>query len=124
MNFKRKKDVLVVDDSPFVREMVSRMVHKLGHVATRASDGEEALRVANHRQPDVIVLDVNMPKVDGITALETLRSDKRFAETPIVMLTSVSDQDVVRRSIQLRATAYLLKDDPEQIMKRLKEILD
>ena len=124
MNIKQKKDVLVVDDSPFVLEMVSRIVQQLGHVASRATDGEKALQIAEHREPDVIILDVNMPKMDGITVLKKLRSDKRFAETPIIMLTSVGDQEVVRRSIQAQATAYLLKDDPKQILKRLKEILE
>ena len=65
-----------------------------------------------------------MPKMDGITVLKKLRCDKRFAETPIIMLTGVADAEFVRRSREFQATAYLLKDDPKQILKRLKEILE
>ena len=124
MNIKSKKDVLIVDDSPFVREMVARIVEQLGHVATKARDGEDGLRIAAAREPDVILLDVKMPGLDGVTVLEKLRADERFAKTPIIMLTGVRDEAVVRRSIQSGATAYIVKDEPKELMKRLKEFLD
>ena len=124
MNIRSKKDVLIVDDSPFVREMVARIVEQLGHVATKARDGEEGLRIAEQREPDVILLDVKMPGLDGVSVLEKLRADERFAKTPIIMLTGVRDEDIVRRSIQSRASAYLVKDEPKELMKRLRELLD
>lgn len=120
----KKKNVLLVDDSPFVREMVGKIVSQLGHLPTKASDGEEGLRIADHQVPDIIILDVQMPKLDGIQVLGKLRADERFADTPIVMLTSVGDSEVVRRSIQGQASGYILKDDPQEIMRRLRQILD
>lgn len=119
-----KKNVLLVDDSPFVREMVGKIIVQLGHLATKASDGEEGLRIASHQVPDAIILDVQMPKKDGLAVLRELRADRRFADTPIVMLTSVGDREVVKRSIQGQATGYILKDDPQEIMRRLKQILN
>jgi CheY-like chemotaxis protein len=119
-----KKNVLVVDDSPFVREMVGKIVEQLGHLPTKAEDGEVALRIADHQVPDAIILDVQMPKKDGLAALRELRADERFADTPIVMLTSVKDREIVKRSIQGQATSYILKDDPLEIAKRLKQILE
>ena len=119
-----KKNVLIVDDSPFVVAMVSSIVEGLGHFATKARDGEEGLRVAFRQVPDVIILDVKMPKVNGLEVLARLRNDERFKDTPIVMLSSVRDGDVIRSSIRQRATAYVLKDDPEQIKKRIKEVLE
>lgn len=120
----KKKNVLLVDDSPFVREMLGKIISQLGHLPTKASDGEEGLRIADHQVPDVVILDVQMPKMDGLEVLSRLRRDERFADTPIVMLTSVGDREIVRKSIQGRATSYILKDDPQEIMRRLREILD
>lgn len=119
-----KKNVLVVDDSPFVREMLGKIVQQLGHLVTKAADGDMGLRIAFHQVPDVIVLDVQMPGKDGVAVLQELRRDERFVDTPIVMLTSVSDGEIVRRSIKERATGYILKDDPDKIMARLRQILD
>ena len=120
----RKKNVLLVDDSPFVREMVGKIISQLGHLPTKASDGEEGLRIADHQVPDVVILDVQMPKMDGLEVLSRLHRDERFVDTPIVMLTSVGDSEIVKRSIQGKATRYILKDDPQEIMRRLQEILD
>lgn len=120
----KKKNVLLVDDSPFVREMVGKIISQLGHLPTKAADGEEGLRTADHQVPDAIILDVQMPKMDGLEVLGRLRADERFAATPIVMLTSVGDSEIVKRSIKRQATSYILKDDPQQIMRRLSEILN
>ena len=120
----KKKNVLLVDDSPFVRTMVGKIIEQLGHFATPAGDGEEGLRIADHQVPDVIILDVQMPNKDGLEVLRELRADERFANTPIVMLTSVGDREIVERSMRDRATGYILKDDPDEIMKRLGQVLN
>lgn len=120
----QKMNILLVDDSPFVREMVAKIIQLLGHNPIKAADGEEGLRIADHRVPDAIILDVRMPNKDGLTVLRELRADARFAATPIVMLTSVGDGDIVRKSIQGQATGYILKDEPKEIMRRLQQVLD
>ncbi len=119
----KKKNVLLVDDSPFVREMVGKIIEQLGHFATKAADGEEGLRIAFHQVPDAIILDVQMLNKDGLEVLRELRADERFADTPITMLTSLGDREIVERSIR-HATGYILKDDPGEIMKRLDQFLN
>ncbi len=122
MVIRTKKNVLIVDDSPFIREMVGKIVERLGHLVSKAGDGIEGIAVASNQEIDVIILDVQMPNKDGLQTLNELRANPRHAQTPIIMLTSVRDGDIVKRSIQGKATHYLLKDDPQSIMKRLKEI--
>ena len=117
-----KKNVLIVDDSPFIREMVGKMVERLGYFVCKAGDGVEAMALASNQEIDIIILDVQMPNKDGLQTLKELRADPGHAQTPIIMLTSVKDGDIVKRSIQGKATHYLLKDNPQEIMKRLKEI--
>lgn len=120
---QKKLNVLIADDSPFVVEMISRVVESLGHFTVKAKDGEKALEVAFHQVPDVIILDVKMPKKDGLAVLEELRKDPRFSKTPIIMLTGVRDADVVRRSVAAGATSYVLKTDPREIAERLSDHL-
>ncbi len=118
-----KKNVLVVDDSPFIREMVCKILDKLGFLSVKASDGDEALVIADRYTPDAFVLDVNMPKMNGLQVLSKLREDERFKDTPIVMLSGVKDEDIVKSSIRGKATGYILKDDPNEVMKRLGSYL-
>ena len=117
-----KKNILVVDDSPIVREMVSRIVEKLGFLPTKAGDGEEALKLAHDCDPHALILDVDMPKLNGLQVLASLRQDERFKATPIIILSGINDEDVVKQSIRDKATAYLLKDDP-QVIERLRQHL-
>ena len=103
--------------------MVSKIVTKLGHEPVTALGGEEALELAGQRLPDAFVVDVNMPEMNGLQVLEALRDDDRFKNAPIVMLTSVTDEDVVRRSIEGKASGYILKEDSTVILKRLRAYL-
>jgi two-component system chemotaxis response regulator CheY len=122
MVIRTKKNVLIVDDSPFIREMVGKIIERLGHLVSKAGDGVEGIAIASNQEIDVIILDVQMPNKDGLQTLKELRADPHHAQTPIIMLTSVGDGDIVKRSILGKATHYLLKDDPMEIMKRLKEV--
>ena len=96
------------------------MVEKLGHFPVKAGDGQQALELADHYVPDAFVIDLQMPKINGLEVLKALRNDDRFRESPIIVLTSLRDEEMVRLSINQRATAYVLKDDPVAIMKRLR----
>ena len=103
--------------------MVSKIVAKLGYDPVTALGGKQALELADQRLPQAFVVDVNMPEMNGLQVLEALRDDDRFKEAPIVMLTSVTDEDVVRKSIQGKVTGYILKDDSTVILKRLRAYL-
>ena len=118
-----QKTVLIADDSPLALEMVSKIVAKLGHLPIRARDGERALQLADHYVPDAFIVHLQMPKVNGLQVLKALRGDDRFKEAPIIMLTSAKDEDVIRRSIQGKATGYIPKEDPTIILERLHDYL-
>ena len=118
-----KKNVLIVVDSPLVLEMVSKIVEQLGHLPIRARDGKRALQLADHHVPDAFIVHLQMPKMSVLQVLKALRGDHRFKEAPIIMLTSVKDEDVIRQSTQGKATGYILKDDPTIILQRLRDYL-
>jgi CheY-like chemotaxis protein len=116
--------VLVVDDEAHIRKFVGYLVKSLGDpVILQASNGTEALQLYEREKPVLVLLDVNMPRVDGI---ETLRRLKLLDPNCIViMLTSLINRQTVEECLQLGAVAYLRKDNPpDDMTARLKKIVD
>jgi CheY-like chemotaxis protein len=131
MTEENRKRVLIVDDDPDVREVVGLSLERGGMRVFLAEDGEEGLAAAHKEEPDLIVLDVLMPKKDGLTTYEDLLKDKKLAAIPVVMLTSVSDKvgfgfsaDTMKEYFGKRPAAYLEKPvDPEKLVKTVKNLL-
>ena len=98
--------VLVIDDEPAVRDLMVKSLTTESIVAVTAPDGEEGLRLAKERTPDLIFLDVLMPKMDGWAVLTALKADPKLAEVPVIMLTMMSDQEM---GYLLGASEYLTK---------------
>jgi chemosensory pili system protein ChpA (sensor histidine kinase/response regulator) len=101
--------VLVVDDSPSVRRVVSSLLAKAGWRALTARDGLEALEVLHQSAPDAIVLDVEMPRMDGYELLATLRQHETHRNVPVIMATSRAGEKHRRKALELGATGYLVK---------------
>ncbi|HMA92494.1 MAG TPA: response regulator [Polyangiaceae bacterium] len=101
--------ILLVDDSPVIREMVSEILVSAGLKVTAATDGEEALLRIAEQEPDLVVSDIEMPRMDGFTLLEQIR--KRSQRLPVVMLTTRASVQDRQRATTLGANAYVLKAD-------------
>ena len=101
--------VMVVEDGDLVRETLTRLLRREGFDTVGAHDGREALEALEQTHPDVILLDVNMPDMDGIELLEALHSRQEWQSVPVVMLTARSDTHTIRRAMQLGAKAFLIK---------------
>ena len=116
--------ILIADDDPDVALFVEINLQESGYEIALASDGEEALRKAHDLRPDLVVLDVMMPKLDGIAVLEQLRADPRTHTTNVIMLTGrVASADKVL-GITSGADDYLIKPfDPVELVARVKSIL-
>jgi CheY-like chemotaxis protein len=113
--------VLVIDDTDSAREVAERILRSDGVEAVGASSGSEALAVLEDRSPDLILLDVAMPDMDGLTFLEQLRQDARWRNIPVVMMTAMSDEESVRRAFRLGACEYLVK--AEFTLPRMLEVV-
>ncbi len=101
--------VLVVDDSPSVRRVVSNMLKNAGWEVQTARDGIEALDVAGKRKPVAVLLDIEMPRMDGYELIATLRSQDQYKHLPLIVLTSRAAGKHHQRAMQLGADAYLVK---------------
>lgn len=100
--------VLLVEDSRLLKIAGERMLTKAGFSVTTAQDGEEALRLAGHTVPDIIVLDMLLPKVSGEQVLQILKGDPLTADIPVIILSSLSQQNEERLK-KAGATAYFEK---------------
>lgn len=111
--------ILVADDEPEVVDLVRMMLEWEGYTILVATDGEETLVRAQADRPDLILLDVRMPKMSGLNVLDHLRADPVMAAIPVVMLSVVTTYPDVRAALQRGAVAYLPKPFELREMVRL-----
>jgi len=113
--------ILVADDDPDILSLVAFRLERSGYDVVTASDGEEALRLAVERTPDLAVLDVMMPKVDGWEALRRLRTE---SNVPVIMLTARADDVDKVVGLELGADDYVTKPfNPRELVARVKAVL-
>lgn len=118
------KKILAVDDSASMRQMVSFTLKKAGFDVTEAKDGQEALDIAKNSEFDVVISDVNMPVMDGITLVKSLRGLPQFKFTPILMLTTESGTDKKTEGKAAGATGWIVKPfNPEQLLAVIKKVI-
>lgn len=114
------KRVLVADDKSTGRELVRTVLEKRGYEIFEARDGIEALDAAQRIRPDLIILDLHMPGLDGFGVIKELRLDTRFTETPIIALTASAMQGDRQRAIAAGFTGYITK--PVSLMALRSEV--
>ena len=116
--------ILVVDDNPENRAIFTARLEAHGYEVLTAEDGEAALEVARQRRPDLILLDIMMPKIDGIEVCRQLKQDPNFPFTPIVLVTAKSDPKDVVAGLEAGAEEYLTKPvDQTALIARVRSML-
>ena len=121
---ERQKCVLIVDDTRLIRHMVCQIFLQGGHRVIEAENGKIALEIAIKKTPDLIVMDVSMPVMSGISALKILRQNSKLEHIPVIMLTSEQDVDTVRKILTLGVTDYITKENVVEIKNRLTNYLN
>ena len=120
-----KRKILIVDDEPNVRQLVRRMLNRK-FIVLEAEDGNQAIDIACTQKPDLILMDIMMPKMDGYTACREIKSDKATRAIPVVMLTSVDFQLNKDLAKDIGADGYITKPLDSQklldVMHRFKTI--
>ncbi len=124
MSDKEKKRVLVVDDEP---DIVSGIVDRLefeGFDVLSAQDGQTALKLARDKNPDIIILDVMLPKIDGFKICRLLKFDKKRKHIPIIMLTAKTQESDKKIGKEMKADIYMCKPfDPDELISNIKKLL-
>jgi two-component system chemotaxis response regulator CheY len=118
------KVVLTVDDSASIRQMVSFTLKSAGYEVVEAVDGEDGLNKAKSRSADLVLTDQNMPRMDGLTLIKTLRGLPQYRSTPILMLTTESSDAMKAAGKAAGATGWLVKPfDPQKLLEVVKKVI-
>jgi two-component system chemotaxis response regulator CheY len=117
--------VLIVDDSPSMRALLTDALEKGKHSVVQATDGVQALLAVEDNQFDLVITDVNMPNMDGITLLGKLRKHSRTKFTPILLLTTETDFAKKKQAKELGATGWLNKPvDDSKLLMTVRRVLE
>jgi len=118
------KSIISVDDSATMRRMVSFTLKSAGYDVIEAGDGAEALALLKTRQVDLVISDINMPKLNGIELTRTLRSQAGYSRTPIILLTTESDPAKKAEGRAAGATGWIVKPfNQEQLIAIVNKVL-
>jgi two-component system, OmpR family, alkaline phosphatase synthesis response regulator PhoP len=117
--------ILAVDDSATILEMIKAILTSGGYEVLTAADGAEALDVARSESPDLILLDVMLPKLDGYRVCRLLKFDQKYKSIPIIMLTAKTEEQAMATGIRTGANQYLTKPvEPERLLEAVAEELE
>jgi DNA-binding response OmpR family regulator len=116
--------VLAADDDEDILALVTFRLERSGYVVLQARDGEEALELARERTPDLAVLDVMMPKIDGLELTRRLRAEERTSRMPIILLTARAQDTDVQQGFEAGADDYIRKPfSPRELKARVEAML-
>lgn len=121
----KKIKILLIEDDPFLLSMYATKFELEGFEIISADDGEKALKTAGKEKPDIILLDVLLPKMDGFEVLKELKKNEETKAAPVILLTNLSQRDDVEKGLALGAVDYLIKAHfmPTEVVEKIKKIL-
>lgn len=117
--------ILVIEDDQFHADVCKQKLEKNGFTVMVASDGEEGLQKIVEVSPDLVLLDLVLPKISGLEVLKEIKSNATTSAIPVVILTNLSGSDVSAKALNLGAARFLIKTDvtPDQIVNHINEVL-
>jgi DNA-binding response OmpR family regulator len=118
--------ILFIEDDPLINKIYSTRLKTDGHEVFTAENGEEGLKIAMDNNPDIVILDVMMPRVDGFEVLEKLREDERFKLKPIIMYSNLNNEEEIKRAKQMGVTEFVIKANlsPTQMVEKIKQYIN
>lgn len=122
-----KIKVLIVEDDKFLAELISTKLDKEGYDIVLATDGESGVAKTKEERPDIILLDIMLPGMDGFEVLETMKKDEdvKVKETPVIILSNFGQEEKIEKGLSLGAKDYLVKANftTSEIVDKIKDVL-
>lgn len=116
--------ILIAEDERDIRDLVAFTLRFAGHEVAAASNGEEAVQLAPKEKPDLILMDVRMPRMTGYDACRVMKADPNLKDIPVVFLSAKGQESEIQTGLEVGAEEYLLKPfAPDQLTERVKAIL-
>jgi DNA-binding response OmpR family regulator len=116
--------ILVIEDEIHIQRLLQMVLEKNGYQVVLAANGEEGLKKVGEMRPSLILLDIMMPGIDGMQVLRSLKSNSTTKDIPVVMLTALTQENLVLQGVQLGVKDYLRKPfHPQKLVERITKIL-
>jgi len=117
--------VLIIEDDKFLRELIARKISEEGYEVFESADGTDGLAKTREVKPDLILLDLILPVVDGFEVLARLKKEKDLSSIPVIILSNLGQKEDVEKGLKLGAAGYLIKAhfNPDEIIERVKDVL-
>ncbi|MDO8499377.1 MAG: response regulator [bacterium] len=118
--------VLVVEDDVFLADIYKKKFEMEGFKVTVSDNGEKGLADIKKKKPDIIMLDILLPKLDGFAVLQQLKADKEAANIPVILLTNLGQKDDVKKGLEMGAVDYLIKAHfkPSEVVDKIRKTLN
>jgi len=119
------KTILIIEDDKFLREMMGKRLAEEGYNVSMAIDGEEGITKIQKETPDLILLDLILPGIDGFEVLERMKKNSKLSKIPVIILSNLGQKEEVERGLSLGAVDYLIKAHftPREIIDKIKKVL-
>ncbi len=123
---QNKKKILLVEDDSFLISMYTTKFELENFEVVAAEDGEKGLGLAAEEKPDIILLDILLPKMNGFEVLKELKNNKETNQIPVILLTNLSQKNEIEQGLALGAQDYLIKAHfmPSEVMDKIKKVLN
>ena len=124
-NNQKQYKILIVEDDKFLLDLVSKSLEQGGFIINTATSGESAFRKLAEFRPDIILLDIVLPGIDGFEFLSRIKKDKDFSSVPVIMLSNSEKEEEIERAKNLGADDFMVKVNftTEEIVSRVKDVL-
>ena len=125
MSEEQGKKVLIVEDEQTLLKTIEFTLKDKGYEVFVAMDGEEASKLIKEKKPDIILLDILLPKKNGLEVLQDMKEDPEVANTPVLLLTNLSDEESISQGVSMGARGYFVKSDMtlEEVAEKVAEVL-
>jgi len=126
MTGEMKKTIMIVEDDSFVLDIYQTKLEQEGYDAVPAINGVEALKKLESEIPDLILLDIVMPYLDGLDVLKKIKEDERLKRVPVILLTNLSQKEQIEKGMGLGADDYLIKSHftPSEVLAKVRNLLE
>lgn len=120
------KKILIIEDDKFLRELIVQKIIKEGYDIDEAIDGEDGIKKVKELKPDLVLLDLILPGIDGFEVLARMKEDVSVSQIPVIILSNLGQKDDVEKGLKLGAVDYLIKAHftPGEIINKIKAVLE
>ncbi|MDD2732030.1 MAG: response regulator [Candidatus Pacebacteria bacterium] len=119
------KKILIIEDDKFLRELISQKLSKEGYDIKEAVDGEKGVKAVKDEKPDLILLDLILPGIDGFEVLAKIKEDPGLSSIPVIILSNLGQKDDIERGLKMGADDYLIKahSTPPEIIEKIRSVI-